>query len=96
MHEQHSKEGLVVVSVSLDELKDKDLALKFLQAKKATFTNLLLDEPLKFWQEKFEFVGPPTLYVFSRQGKWTRFRSDEDQIDYAVIEKLVVELLREK
>jgi hypothetical protein len=96
MHEKLAKDGLVVVSVALDPLEDKDRALKFLQAKKATFTNVLLDEPLEFWQKKFEFVAPPALYVFSRQGKWTRFRSDEAEINYGAVDKLVSELLREK
>ena len=65
MHEKYAKEGLVVISVALDDIKEepeaKERALKFLKDKRANFTNLLLDEPIDFWQKKFEFVGPPTV-----------------------------------
>jgi hypothetical protein len=100
MHEKYAKDGLVVISVALDDIHEepesKDRALKFLKDKKATFTNLLLDEPIDFWQKKFEFVGPPTVYVFNRQGKWIRFKADEADIDHEQIEKLVVEMLKAK
>jgi hypothetical protein len=100
MHEKYAKDGLVVISVALDDIHEepesKDRALKFLKDKKATFTNLLLDEPIDFWQKKFEFVGPPTVYIFNRQGKWIRFKADEADIDHEKIEKLVVEMLRAK
>src|SRR5258707_1096422 len=64
LHKKHEKEGLVVVSVALDDINEnpaaKDSALKFLKAKGATFTNLLLDEPPELWQTKLHFSGPPS------------------------------------
>ena len=100
MHEKYAKDGLVVISVALDDIHEepesKDRALKFLKDKRAAFTNLLLDEPIEFWQKKFDFVGPPLLYLFNRQGRWVRFRADDGDIDHEKIEKLVVELLRAK
>jgi hypothetical protein len=100
MHHKYAKDGLVVLSVALDDIHEdppsKDRALKFLNAKGATFTNLLLDEPVEFWQEKLRFIAPPCHYVFSRQGKWIQFTSDKKAIDHDAVEKLVVELLREK
>ncbi|MCS7045829.1 MAG: hypothetical protein NZO58_05690 [Gemmataceae bacterium] len=97
MHHKYAKDGLVVVSVALDDLKEdpgaKDRVLKFLKAQRATFTNLLLDEPFEFWSERLHFVAPPCQFVFSRQGKWTKF---EGAIKHEEVEKLVVELLREK
>lgn len=102
LHKKHAREGLAVISVSLDELGDdrKDTerrVLAFLQKQGAEFTNLLLDEDAGIWQTRLRFPGPPCYYVFNRQGKWTRFYSDDDKgVDYTAMDKLVQELLREK
>src|SRR4051812_7128372 len=55
MHKKYAREGLAVVSVSLDSLENPEIRgrlLKFLTAKGATFVNLQLDEPPEFWQNK--------------------------------------------
>jgi hypothetical protein len=100
MHKKYAKEGLVAISVSLDPLqedpKTKDNVLKFLRSQEAAFTNLLLDEPFEFWEKKLRFSFPPCYYVFSRQGRWTMFQPEDDKFDQRDVEKLVVELLREK
>lgn len=100
MHKKYAKQGLVVISVALDDIREdppaRDRVLKFLQAKGATFTNLLLDETLEFWQKQFRFVAPPCQYVFSRQGKWTQYTSDKEEIKHEDVEKLIVQLLGEK
>ena len=101
MHKKHAPQGLAVISVSLDPLGDgsvKEDVLRFLQAKGASFTNLLLDEPSGFWQDKLRFTGPPCLFVFDRQGKWTQFqvKAGKQGMDYAAIEKKIVEALAEK
>jgi len=44
MHKKYGKDGLVCMSVSVDQLDDKDKAHKFLKSKGATFANYLLDE----------------------------------------------------
>jgi hypothetical protein len=93
MHKKYAQGGLVAVSVSVDPLEDdaEKRVLKFLQSKGATFTNLLLDEPPEVWQEKLHIIAVPCIYVFNRQGKWTKF---SDDINHEEIEKLVVELLK--
>lgn len=106
MHKEHAKDGLAIISVSLDSLDPEDTkekkeatkkqVLDFLRDKNAAFTNLLLDEPQEFYQEKLRFQALPALYVFSRQGKWTQFKSDNAAIKYGEIDRLVLELLREK
>ena len=99
MHKKHAKDGLAVISVCTDALENDDNkadTLKFLRAKEAHFTNLALDETADLWQEKLRFSAPPCYYVFSRQGKWTQFEPVDDGIDHHAVEKLVVELLREK
>ncbi len=114
MHRKYAKDGLVAISVNLDPLKDPDSgkdvaaeakanALTFLQSQTATTTNLLLDAPRELWQQKFEIVGVPTVYVFDRQGRWVRFRSDDESLKvdekthhYPEVEALVRKLLAEK
>jgi len=106
MHKKHAKDGLAVISVSFDVLdaddpkeaeKTKKDVLDFLKQKGATFTNLLLDEPAEFYNAKLRFTLFPSIYVFSRQGKWTHFKSDDGaKIDYDQMDRLVVQLLTEK
>ena len=101
MHDKYGKQGFTIITVCLDDLTDlpeaKDNAPKILKSKGlASATNLLLDEPAELWQEKLRFIASPCLYVFSRHGKWTQFKSDKDPVDHEAVEKLVVELLREK
>ncbi len=101
MHKKYGKDGLVAVSVSLDplageEAKTKDNVLKFLRGQGATFENLLLDESFEYWGKKLHFSSPPCYYVFSRQGRWTMFNPDDEKFDQRDVEKLIVELLREK
>ena len=95
MHKKYAKDGLVAISVSLDELKDKEMALKFLQSKEAAFTNLLLNDTVN-WSEKLHFSAPPCYFVFNRQGKWVQFKAEDGEINYADMEKRVREFLKEK
>jgi hypothetical protein len=94
MHRTYAKDGLAALSVSLDDPHDKGVCervLKFLQAKNATFTNLILDEGPEVWQEKLKFTGPPCVFVFDRQGKLVK--QFKDEFTYVEVEKLVKELL---
>lgn len=103
MHKNFARDGLAVITVSLDSLtetddKDKTKArvLDFLKRHNANFTNLLLDEETTFWQEKLRFIGPPCYYVFNRKGKWTQFADGVENIDYNKVDRLVEALLKEK
>jgi hypothetical protein len=116
MHKKYAKDGLVAITLNLDPLSEGEgaddksrsaditaRALKFLREKGATGVNLLLDAPTEFWQEKFGFAAPPTLFVFDRQGRWVRFKSDDDSLKvdakthhYPEVEALVRKLLAEK
>src|SRR5690349_14913682 len=115
MHRKYSDRGLVAISLNLEPLRDdsgkdvtetvKKRALGFLQKNRATFTNLMLNEPKvnvgkedekEFWQAKFDVIGLPAMFVFDRQGKWHSFKADDKEIDHAEVEKLVKRLLAEK
>ena len=96
LNNQQAKAGLVAVSVSLDDVSvdgAKDKVLKFLQKQQATTTNLILDEKPEVWQTKLKIDGPPLVMVFNRKGELEQKFLDKEA-DYAVIEKLVAELLK--
>lgn len=96
LSKKQSKDGLVAMSVSVDELGDgvQDRVLKFLKAKNATFANYILDEKPELWQEKFKIDGPPMVMVFNRKGELAKKFTDK-AVDYAEIEKLTTKLLKE-
>jgi hypothetical protein len=93
LHRKYAKDGLVAISVSLDEPRDKADAVKFLRGQDARFTHLLLDEEQEFWQKKFNEKAPPMVFVFNRAGKWTKFTGEKI---YDKVEELVQELLHSK
>ena len=98
------KDGLVSISVSLDKpAKDetpaqmKGRVLKLLEKFGSNIPNVILDEPQKLVEDKLRFRTIPCVYVFNRQGKWTKFGGTDDSIVLpAEVEKLVAELLLEK
>ena len=97
MRDKHAKDGLAVITVSLDEdaqaKEVQDKVRKLLESKKATqFTNLILDEKLEFWQQKLKFDGPPSFYVFGRDGKL--IKQFTDNFEFAEVEKLVGEEIK--
>jgi hypothetical protein len=101
MHKKYGQQGLTIITVCLDDLKElpeaKEAAPKILKSKGATaLTHLLLDEPLEFWQDKLRFIASPCIYVFDRQGRWTQFKSDKEEIKHEDVDKLVVRLLGAK
>jgi hypothetical protein len=98
MQKKYAKDGVVAISVNLDDPKEdgvKEKVKKFLVSQKATFTNLILDEPPEVWQKKLKFEGPPCVFVFDREGKIAKkFDSGEKYEDE--IGKLVGDLVKTK
>lgn len=96
LSQKYSSKGLTVITVSIDQLsKDpevKDRLLTFLKNRKATFTNLLLDEPPPVVEQKLHFKTVPTVFVFDRAGKWVQFT---DEVDPHKVDELVTRLLEE-
>jgi hypothetical protein len=102
MHRKYAKDGLVAVSVSLDDPADMPVqarALAFLKKQGATFLNVLLDEKPEFYQDRLKIDGPPCVYIFNRDNRWVLKRDgtgDAGRVDYDLFEKRIVELLAEK
>lgn len=100
LHRKYSKDGFDAVSVAVDPLEPgeeddvKTKVLRFLQMQNANFTNVLLTEKPEVWQEKLRTPEVPIVFVFNREGKVVK--KVTDNVSYAEIEKLVVELLKDK
>ena len=94
MQRKYGKDGFVAVSVSVDEPKDKDEALKFLREQDAEFTNLLLDESPDDWSDKLGSNLTPFIFVFGRDGRIAaKFEGKKANYDENV-EPLATELLK--
>jgi hypothetical protein len=62
------------------------------------FPTVILDdrgEVDDFAYKKLRFEGPPCVFIFDREGKWTQIVGAEEK-DLAKIDKLVDELLKKK
>jgi thiol-disulfide isomerase/thioredoxin len=96
MHQEYARDGLVAVSVSLEEnpldTETRQKALAFLRRKNATLTNVMLNESTEVWQQKFDQATVPFVYVFNREGKWVKKFSGK--FDYAQVERLALDLLK--
>jgi hypothetical protein len=95
MQEKFGKQGLATLAVhvgSLDEGKKLPaLVAKELAAKKVTAPSLILNEPDEVWQKKFGITEYPCIFVFTKDGKWTKYNG---KFDYPDIDKLVEKLLK--
>ncbi|MBY0523199.1 MAG: redoxin family protein [Gemmataceae bacterium] len=98
MANKYKDQGLAVISVSVDADPHKkevqDTALKFLQNRKATFLNLMLDEPPEYWSQRLGIKEIPCVFVFNRDGRWVRLGGED--VSSEDVEKLVVEWLKQK
>lgn len=97
MHQKHATEGLVVITVSMDDPEDADAekaARDFLRSVNAPFLNLLLDEKSEAWKDRLPVTSLPSVYLFNREGQVERRWLEGP--DYASIEQLVVQLLRRR
>jgi peroxiredoxin len=97
MHQELSKAGLVVISLSVDDADEKANVLKFLEGKKATMRNFILedrDRNEKAGDEKLYHSAPPIVHVFDRDGK--KIKTFEGKKELEGLDHLVKELLEKK
>jgi hypothetical protein len=101
MHQKYAKDGFVALSVSVDDLHNpnepaeetRKRVLDFLQRKKATFTNVILDDPPEKTLEKLGIPAVPCIYVFNRDNRFV-LKLAEQKDPYVIVEKTVQELLK--
>jgi hypothetical protein len=97
MPQELAKDGLVVISLSVDDADEKAAALKFLQDQKATFQNFILedkDRNEKAGDEKLYHSAPPIVQVFDREGKLVKTLEGKKEAEG--LHKLVKELLQKR
>ena len=102
MYRKYASKGLAVISLSLDDPTDKVAvaeAERFLKAKKAVCTNVLLDENFGDGFDKLKISAIPAVFLYGPDGKEVkRFTLDDpnNQFTYDDVEKTVVALLDAK
>jgi thiol-disulfide isomerase/thioredoxin len=99
LHQEHAKDGVVCMSVSVDDPtpEKKAKALEFLTKKGATFQNFLLDEDSEVWQKNWKVNGVPIVFVFNRDGSQAMMFNSEDPdkpFTYKDVKAKVEELLK--
>lgn len=97
MHKELAKDGLVVLTLSVDAEEDEKKAIEFLQKSKATFTNYILhdtDEAKDKLDKVLPHKAPPIVHVFDRGGK--KVKTIEDEYKDEEFDKLIKELLKQK
>jgi|SRR5437588_8450923 len=95
MHRKYSKDGLVCMSVSVNDADDKDKALEFLKKQNAEFGNYLIDEKGEVWSRLLNVSGPPAALIFDRAGQRVKTFTTEESFTYADIEKFITPLLKQ-
>ena len=97
MHQKYAQDGFVALSVSVDDVTDKEAVAeveKFLRERKATIPNFLLDEEPEVWQKKLKAEAVPLVFVFDRAGRVEKKYVEAP--DHTDIEKVVERLLKQK
>lgn len=98
MHREFAKDGLVVVSLDVQqsELKSQDRVLAFLTRQEATFPNYILndtEENREALLAKYAIESSPAVALFDRAGKQVRL---PDDVSDEELERTVKELLAAK
>jgi thiol-disulfide isomerase/thioredoxin len=93
----YAEQGVVCVSVSVDDPEQGELVLKYLKSKKATITNFILDEDPSVWQDKWDITAIPAVFVYGVDGRIAaKFDHNEPQNDFSYddVEDAVDDLLK--
>jgi thiol-disulfide isomerase/thioredoxin len=96
LHKELASEGLVILTVTIDEKEDRARALEFLTKSDATFRNYHLidtDGNVDALQASLATKAVPIVHVFDRKGKKTSF---ETGIKDDEVEKLIRDLVKQK
>ncbi len=94
LHQKYAPEGVVCISLSVDEAENEGKALAFLKEKGAAFPNYRTSE--EDWGEKFGIGAIPAVRVYDKNGKETKFtREDGNTFGYeSDVEPFVKKLLK--
>jgi len=107
MQKKYGKDGLEVVSVSLDkpdEMDTRESLLKFLREKKFPFATVNVDPKTidtKNQLREYAVHGVPVVYVFNRENLYVKKlplmdakEERTEDVEYDVVEKAVEKLMK--
>jgi thiol-disulfide isomerase/thioredoxin len=95
MHRKYAKDGLTVVSVSVDDVSDpeaRERVKAFLQQQRSPCRNLLLAEKPDVWVPRLKMNSIPCMFLFDQRGRLIN-RWTGNEVDLPTIEKRIVSLL---
>ena len=105
MHEKYGKDGLVILTVNMDENKDKDTTAEDRAGWRKTIQRYLLKRTLPFRTYDLEFdpnqtpaplkfyAGVPRVFVCNRDGQYAFREGGPDEKD---VEKAIAEAVKKK
>ena len=96
LHRKYASQGFTVVSVSVDDVTDgeaRERVRAYLLQQKAICRNLLLADKPEVWIPRLKMDSVPAMILFDQRSQMIN-RWDGNQIDLAVIEKRIAELLK--
>jgi hypothetical protein len=96
MHKKYGRDGLVALSVSLDNPNDGKIRARvdeFLQKKQARFTNLIAEGQADEWYDRLKIDGIPAVFVFDQENHRVKKMAGEG-VDYKAVESEVAKLLK--
>jgi thiol-disulfide isomerase/thioredoxin len=98
LHRKYGKDGLAVVSVSIDDVTDPDVRERvkiFLRQQGADCKNLLLAEKPETWIQKLHMNSVPSMFLFDREGRLIN-RWTGGEIELNSIERRINQLLADE
>jgi hypothetical protein len=96
MHKKYGSDGLVALSVALNNPKDQKIRARvdeFLQKKQASFTNVIAEGDVDDWYNRLKIGSIPAVFVFDRDNHRVKKMAGEE-VDYNVVESEVAKLLK--
>jgi thiol-disulfide isomerase/thioredoxin len=99
LQRRYAGQGVVCVTVSLDQTPRREAALAFLKAQNAALPNYRLSEPSENWEARLGVSGIPAVFVFDRDGSRVgKFDSSDAKLAFTHdnVEALVKDLLANK
>ena len=96
MHKKYAADGLVAISVCLDNPNDAETLGRvnaFLQKKEAALINVIAEGDPDDWYNKLKVGSLPLVYVFDRENRRVEKLVEKD-VNYEAIEAKVKQLLK--
>lgn len=96
LHKKYAKQGLSVITVSVDQAGDMDAmsnAKQFLAQYRAETRNVHLTDPVALWASKWKTNSVPLMFLFDQQGRL--IERYDGRVDSATLDRQIRDLLQE-